>query len=228
MGGQRGLDRGGQHRHPILVALAVADDDLVRREVDVLHAQATAFQQAQARAVQQERHEPGHAVEPLQDGADLVPRQHDGEVQGPLGPDDVVEPRKLDAEHLVVEKEQGAQGLVLGGGRDLVVNGERRQERGDLGGAHLGRVALAVKDDVPLDPVDVRLLGSAAVVAGADGLAHAVEEPGLRGAGRAGFMDGERPRESTSRQFGIGPPAARPKGDRAHTRPSLWVRGLRR
>jgi hypothetical protein len=83
-------------------------------------------------------------------------------VQGPLGANDVVEPRKLDAEHLAVEKQQGAQGLVLGGGRDLVVNGERRQERGDLGGAQLGGVALAVEEDVALDPVDVRLLGSAA------------------------------------------------------------------
>ena len=182
--GQRGLDRGRQHRHPILVALAVADDDLVRREVDVLHAQATAFQQAQPRAVQQERHEPWHAVEPLEDGADLVPRQHDGQMQGPLGADDVVEPRKLDAEHLAVEKEQGAQGLVLGGGRDLVVNGERGQEGGDLGCAHLGRVALAVEEDVPPDPVDVRLLGAAAVVAGAD-------RPRARG--RGAEASGRRP-----------------------------------
>ena len=38
VGDQRGRDRGRQHRHPIFAALAVADDDLVRREVDVLHA----------------------------------------------------------------------------------------------------------------------------------------------------------------------------------------------
>jgi len=31
-----GLDRARQHRHPVLAALAVADRDLVRREVDVL------------------------------------------------------------------------------------------------------------------------------------------------------------------------------------------------
>jgi len=38
-------------------------------------------------------------VEPLEDGADLVARQDDGQVLRPLGPDDVVEPRKLGAEH---------------------------------------------------------------------------------------------------------------------------------
>jgi hypothetical protein len=52
VGDQRGLDRRRQHRHPILAPLAVADDDLVRREVDVLHAQVTAFQQAKSRTVQ--------------------------------------------------------------------------------------------------------------------------------------------------------------------------------
>jgi hypothetical protein len=38
---------------------------------------------------------------------------------GPLGPDDVVEPRELEAEHLALEEEQGAQGLV----RNAVTSG---------------------------------------------------------------------------------------------------------
>jgi hypothetical protein len=71
---------------------------------------------------------------------------------GPLDPDDVVESRELDAKHFAIEEEQGAHGLVLGGGRDLVLNGERGQEGGDLRGAHLSRVALAVEEDVALDP----------------------------------------------------------------------------
>ena len=53
MGDQCGLDRRRQHRHAILAAFAVADDDLVRREVNVLHAQVTAFQQAKPRTVQE-------------------------------------------------------------------------------------------------------------------------------------------------------------------------------
>src|SRR5947199_9839161 len=39
------LDHGGQHRHPVLVALAAAHDDLVRREVNVLYTQAAPLQQ---------------------------------------------------------------------------------------------------------------------------------------------------------------------------------------
>jgi hypothetical protein len=37
---------------------------------------------------------------------------------------------------------------------------------------------LVVKDDVPADPVDVRLLGPPAVVPHANRVAHAVKQPG--------------------------------------------------
>src|SRR5262249_35834219 len=43
-----GLDRGRQHRPPVLAALAVADRDLVRREVDVLDSQPATFQESKA------------------------------------------------------------------------------------------------------------------------------------------------------------------------------------
>src|SRR4029453_5961123 len=70
--------------------------------------------------------------------------------------------------------------LVLSGGGDLAVNGERGQECADLGGAHLHRMALALEEDIALDPVDVRLFRTAAIVPGRDGLAHAVEKARLR------------------------------------------------
>jgi hypothetical protein len=45
-------------------------------------------------------------------------------------------------------------------------------------------MALAVIQDIAADPPDVRLLRAAAVVAGADLVAHAVEEPRPPGARR--------------------------------------------
>src|SRR5262245_25065299 len=86
-----------------------------------------------------------------------------GKCTGPLGPDDLVEPGQVDAEHLAVEKEQGAQGLVLGGGGDLPLNSERGQECGDFRGAHFRRMTLAVEEYVALDPVDIGLLSASAV-----------------------------------------------------------------
>ncbi len=88
------------------------------------------------------------------------------------------------------------QRLALGGSRDLVVDGQRGQERGDLDGAHVNRVPLAMEEDVPLDPVDVGLFGARAVVSGADGLADPVEKSRRRDGGRTGFTDGEPFREA--------------------------------
>lgn len=50
------------------------------------------------------------------------------------------------------------------------------EERGDFGLAHLQRVALAVKVDKTLDPLDVGLLRARAVVPPPDGIAHLVEQ----------------------------------------------------
>ena len=41
------LGHGRQHGDAILGALAVTDDDLIHREVDVLHSQAGALEEAQ-------------------------------------------------------------------------------------------------------------------------------------------------------------------------------------
>ena len=176
MGSQCGLDGGWEYRQAILPPLAVTDHELVHREIDVLDSQPTALQQAQARTVQQNRHEPRDAVEALKDGANLMAGEHDRQVLGPLGSDHVLEPRELDTEHLAVEEQERAQRLILCRGGNLLPNREGREELGDLGGAHLHRMAFAVEEDVPLNPVDVRLLGAAAVVAGADRLSDTVEE----------------------------------------------------
>jgi len=75
--GELGLDRDGQHRRAVLVALAAPDSDLVAAEVDVLHTQAAAFEQAQTAAVEQGRHEARFAFHASEHGAHLVGREHD-------------------------------------------------------------------------------------------------------------------------------------------------------
>jgi hypothetical protein len=79
------LRRRGEHRDAIPLALPVADDDLIRVQIDVLHAEPAALEQPEARAVQQQRHQTRHAIEPLQDGANLGARQHDRKPLRALG-----------------------------------------------------------------------------------------------------------------------------------------------
>jgi hypothetical protein len=138
MARERRLHRGGQHRHAVLVALAAAYQDLVAREVDVLHAQAAALEHPEPRAIEQVRHQPGRAVKPLEKGPDLVAGEDDGQPLRPSGTHDVVQPWDLEVQDLPIEKQQGAQRLVLGGRGNVAIDGQPAQEAGELRCPHLG------------------------------------------------------------------------------------------
>jgi hypothetical protein len=85
-------------------------------EVRVLHAQAQAFHQAHPGAVQQAGHEGVLAFQQGQDAGDLFPGEHRRDPAGGGGPLDALEPRQLQAQHLAIQKEQGAQCLIVRGG----------------------------------------------------------------------------------------------------------------
>jgi hypothetical protein len=93
-----------KHRHAILIALATADHDLVPREVNVLDAQAAAFEQTQAGPVEQRRHEPWHAGQRSQHRGDLFAGQNDRQSLGTLGPHDVVQPRQVKLQDVAIEE----------------------------------------------------------------------------------------------------------------------------
>jgi hypothetical protein len=82
-----------QHRHTILGAFAVADDDLAPAEVDVHHAQPHRFHDAQPRAVEHPADEGMHAAQPSEHGERLLARQHDRQPGGRARVLDVVGPR---------------------------------------------------------------------------------------------------------------------------------------
>lgn len=77
---------------------------------------------------------------------------------------------------MAVEEEQRAVRLVLRGGGDFLLHGQVREEGLDFGRAHVLRVALVMKEDEALDPMDVGLLGARGVVLAANGLADLVEQ----------------------------------------------------
>ena len=67
-------------------------------------------------------------------------------------------------EDLAVKEEEGAQGLLLGGGGEVFLHVQVGQECFHIGGGHFGGVAYIVKVDVALDPGGVGLLGADGVV----------------------------------------------------------------
>jgi hypothetical protein len=186
--------RPGQHGDAVLGAFATANHDLVAPEVDVFHTQFGAFEQSEARTVQQERDELWAAIETIEDRADLLPRQHDRQPLRSLSPHDVIEPRELLLEDDPIEEYESIERLILGRRGHARVYGQRREKACDFGRGHLGGMPLVMEEDVALDPVDVGFLGLTAVMTGANGVTDAIEQARARIRRRRRFVDCEHDR----------------------------------
>jgi len=58
----------------------------------------------------------------------------------------------------------------------VALDREPSQKRRNFGGAHLGRVRLSVEHDVTANPLDIRLLGPAAVMPRPDEVPHPIQK----------------------------------------------------
>jgi hypothetical protein len=167
-----------QHGDAVLASLAVADGDLAAVEVEVLDAQSGAFENPEPGTVQDRRHQPGGASQLTEHQRDLGPREDERNPGGPLRADDLVQSRDRLAEHLAVEEQQRAEGLVLRGGAHLAPNGEVREEGGDRGRSQFRRMALAMEHDEAANPEHVRVFGATAELPQTDGMPDAIEQAG--------------------------------------------------
>ena len=176
--------RGRQHDDAVLVALALAHDDLAARRIDVLDAEPAALHEPEAGAV----HQPGHQTirfvrrQPVQAGQEpphFLAGQDHGQTAVAVGAKGV-HVAEIEVEHVTVEEEEGGEGLILGTGRDAALHGEEGEEALDLLGAH--RVGMAeavgrfVEADVLFDPADVAALGFQGQAAEAGDMAHLVKQ----------------------------------------------------
>ena len=160
----------------VVFALAVADDDGMVAEVDIFDAQADAFHQAQAAAVEEFCHQLRQAGHPIENGEGFLVGEDGGEGLGFFGADEVGGEVDVFLEDVTVEEEDGAEGLVLGGGSQVTLGGKVRDEGLDFLAAHVVGVAFVVEEDVAADPVYVGLFGAGGVVFDADGVADLFEE----------------------------------------------------
>jgi len=170
------LDAPRQHRHAVLGALAVAHDNLVSREVDILDPQPDAFHDPQARAVEQTTKQAVRAAESAEHPRHFGARQHHRQAPRRLRQGNTGKPGQLGSEHLPVHEQQRALRLILRGGGDIPRDGQARQKRLDLVGPECRRVPLVVEADEAFNPIDVGLLGADTVVLDADLGANAVEQ----------------------------------------------------
>lgn len=172
----------GEHRKAIAATFGIADENLELAKVEVFDAQTEDFFDAQARAVEKLGEEFLGAVEVADEGADFSEGEDDGKALGAFGTDGFDGVGEGLVEDVAVEKQKGAEGLILGGGSDVAFDGEVGEEGFDFGFAHVLGVPFVVKEDKTADPIDVACFGAVGVMLDAQGVAYAIEE--LFGFGR--------------------------------------------
>ena len=133
-------------------------------------------------------HEPVIAAKVREDGAGFGAGKDDGHLRRAGNALDSADELEFPLEHMLVEKEEGAKGLVLSGGGDAAVHGEMAQEGSDFLFAHVAGVTFLVEEDEAPDPVEVGLLGADAVALNAEVPANLVEEFARR---RRGLFSGD-------------------------------------
>lgn len=175
-GSERGDERVRDDGDAILEALAVANHQRSRRQVDILDAHSQRFEQAKPAAVEQGGDGPIRTVQLAKHSAHLLASE---DYRKPLGAScarDVPEPGEVYTEDALVEEEDGGERLRLGGRGDVARGGEVREEGLYVGTTQCLRVLAAVELDESDDPSDILLLRSIAVVALADFGADVIEE----------------------------------------------------
>jgi len=137
-------------------------------EIEVFDPQRQAFEETETGAVHQ--HD-GNEVRPgqmLENRGHLVACEYDWENLRSLRSHYTVEPVELDAEHVLVQEQEGAERLVLRGGSDVLFDGKVGKESFDLFLAHFARVAEPVESQITVDPVGIGFFGPTAVVSFSD------------------------------------------------------------
>jgi hypothetical protein len=177
-----------QHSHAVLVALAAADDELSQLEVDVFHAQLQRLLQAKTAAVENRADEPVLVLEPGENSAHFLVRHDDRQPARGLRAHDVLQPRQLQLQYLLVQEQERRQGLVLGGRRNLAGDGQISQERLEFGRAHGPRMPPAMEQYESAYPMQVLLLCAVAVVERAQLVAHLLQQAARAGRRRRGLI----------------------------------------
>lgn len=177
----------GEHGDAVILALAIADNNLMVVEIQILDAQPQNFHQAEPAAVQDLCHNLIDATHVGNDALCLDPGKNGGNpfwLRRTNGKQRRLV--QLDVENISVEKKDGTDRLVLGRGSDGFLGNQEGNEIVDLGNTHLARVTFVVKEDVLAHPGDISLFGAKGIVAIAKSFAVLIEKlfSGLRCIGR--------------------------------------------
>src|SRR5947199_2542329 len=93
-------------------------------------------------------------------GTSFRRREHHGKFWRTRHALNVVDEVKLPIEHLLIKKEQGAESLILSRRGNAFIDCEMTEKLSDLRFGHFVRVAFAMEENEPANPIDVSFLRS--------------------------------------------------------------------
>jgi len=107
------LDRHRQHRPPVFLAFAPPNDNFMPVKVEVLDSKLQALLQPQSCPIEKGHDHPHRPLDILEDLADFFSAEYDWDPMRQLRPGHLVDCANLDAKHVTIDKQQGAQRLIL-------------------------------------------------------------------------------------------------------------------
>jgi hypothetical protein len=122
--GQRLHQANRNDRNAVLPALPVPDPKLPLRQIHILDAQLSTFEQPEPGPVHQRGHQPLPRPELRQQPQHLLLRQHHGKPLRTLRPNQALQPVELHAENVAVKEHERAEGLILRGRGDVTLDGK--------------------------------------------------------------------------------------------------------
>lgn len=182
---QDGDETIGEHGHAVVAALAIVDNDAMVFEINIpstssghrLDPQSQTFHQPKSTTIHDLNHEFMCACHVGNDGPGFIPGKHNGNTLALFGSDKVEGGFiQINFQEAAIEEDNGAQRLILGGGRYDTSGGEVRDEGLDFLCAHIFGMAFVVKEDAAANPGYVGFFGALGVMFDADGITHLVEE----------------------------------------------------
>ncbi len=177
MEAQRFEEDVGKHGDTVVFTLAITYNDLTIAEVQVFDAQAHDFHQAQSAAVHDLGHQFIGAVHISDHSFRLLPREDGGNVFGPGRTNgDEGSFIQLDVENIAIQKEDGADRLVLCRSGDGFPVDDIGDEVVDLCNPQFARMPFVMVQDVPAYPGNVGFFGTQRIMAVAKGLAILIEQ----------------------------------------------------
>jgi hypothetical protein len=102
-------------------------------------------------------------------------RQYDGQLGRACDALDIVDEIKFSLEHLLIEKQECCESLILRRSSDMFFNCEMRKEFSNFTFAHFAWMTFAMEKDEAPHPIHVSLLGSDRIVFYAQMPTNAVE-----------------------------------------------------